>query len=1212
MIWNGGTTNPDDYYVAVAAQGGIWVWHENAGDQKQSGWKLHSTVPSLPNSPAEIEDIIVLGSAPNRPSAVLSSGRFWVFDNLNNNWFQPLPPLRDYAALAPIYNGTGALTDSMVAVSATGQLYRLKTDGTESPPATGITLDIVLPGSDLPMGIRPAAIDDGQLKVVAVSNGRKELVAVQFSAGIWQSPQRVSLRAGTEAIGAEVSTANAAGKLQFSVGAKTAAGGAFVASWIPTFIDTDPTTLLESLIPDASGDIGGTPLIVGSYVVVPGGRGDAFVAPFNPARRLSFTKVIGEGVILPAPAPFTIGDFISVLPKNAAHPRMEWTVTKLPSGRGTTDVIYVVDPAVGESVADDPKLIGYLAAGGLPGQTNGLTADFDPSSPDPGIVPDAILRITVGALPAVFCEVDSVDPFTGNVVVKALTPLPAISGPLTYWKPIPLPATVVPAIEFQPSGDGNWDASILDSANLYFPVSPSVTEPQPSPQRASAFGVVGNHPTVVALAQRWTSSPPPLNAPTPFIIDGVIGVWRHQLTDSSSNPALSWEYWNGKGWWSLEIADGTERLASTGAVKFTVPQDIAESDWSGKTNFWIRSRLVGGDYGREEVKVITKPGSNPGETEQIVERSTDNIRAPQVLDLHISYSICNEVFPAFVLTQDSGTIRDQSDANRTAGAIVEAFVPLAVMLGRFAQSAVVTATPADSPPECDCVTPPATATGTLAAGAAAATAPRERGRALFIGLAATPAEAPVNVLLLVEERPHTAFAPLTIEALVADRFAPLVADDATRALGESGLLTMSFAVPPTPGDLFGQRGLTWLRLKPKEVANDKWNPALNGAYLNAAWASATETLTRELLGSSDGAPNLVVRLARPPVLRDTLELRVKEPLGEEESAALRKLDEHSVLSAVEGLPGDWVLWKQVLDPDDEPASARVYALDAATGEIRFGDGRHGALPPIGRDSIVAFRYRRTEPDPTGGDRVPGNTIAARTALNLVSPVAGVETVTSAQQAAGGAPPESDERVLRFGFARLRHRQRAVTAQDIEDLALQSSPDIVQARALARQGYTRLVVVMRGKNPLPNAAQIRELRRLLLAAAPVALRAPNALRIAGPKLRRLRIELRLLVESLDHAGALAAFVKQKLADFFDTATGGPEQEGWALGGNPTDEDIAFALLDAPFLESIADVTLREITDDGQARPWQAPFKKTELVLLAADPIRIEFETAEVLV
>ena len=210
---------------------------------------------------------------------------------------------------------------------------------------------------------------------------------------------------------------------------------------------------------------------------------------------------------------------------------------------------------------------------------------------------------------------------------------------------------------------------------------------------------------------------------------------------------------------------------------------------------------------------------------------------------------------------------------------------------------------------------------------------------------------------------------MSIEALAVDRFVPIVADDATRALGESGVLSMTFAIPPTPSELFGKQ-LTWLRLVPK-ISNDNWVPTVRGAYLNAAWANATETLTRELLGTSVGAPNLTVRLARPPVLRDTLELRVKEPLGEEERSALLKQDANSVLSTVDGLPGDWVLWKKVIDPDDEPATERVYALDETNGEIRFGDGRHGKIPPNGRDSIVAFSYARTEPDPTGGDRALG-------------------------------------------------------------------------------------------------------------------------------------------------------------------------------------------------------------------------------------------------
>jgi hypothetical protein len=300
----------------------------------------------------------------------------------------------------------------------------------------------------------------------------------------------------------------------------------------------------------------------------------------------------------------------------------------------------------------------------------------------------------------------------------------------------------------------------------------------------------------------------------------------------------------------------------------------------------------------------------------------------------------------------------------------------------------------------------------------------------------------------------------------------------------------------------------------------------------------------------------------------------------------------------------------VTDPADEAPTERVYALDDATGEIRFGDGQNGRIPPVGRDSIVAFQYKRTEPGaPNSGD-VPANTITARTALNLVSPIAGVEAVFAADQAAGGAPAESTERALRFGVARLRHRERAVTARDIEELALESSPDIVQARCFMRNGLVRLIVVMRGADPMPSAAQMRELGLLLRAQAPPALGAPQTLRIGGPGIRRLRVDVRLRVASLDVSGAVARDARDCVIALFDALTGGADEDGWPLGDNPTEGDIAMALATVPRLEGIASISLREIASDGADLPWPESLKPTELAMLHKDVIRVEFETVEV--
>lgn len=675
--------------------------------------------------------------------------------------------------------------------------------------------------------------------------------------------------------------------------------------------------------------------------------------------------------------------------------------------------------------------------------------------------------------------------------------------------------------------------------------------------------------------------------------------WVRSLDDTSTNPELSWEYWNGTGWWKLVVTrDETLNLRISGKLEFTVPSDLAPTDWSGRTNYWIRARLVGGDYGREKVSVAISRRDRKT-IHQTIERSTEDIHAPSIVRIGISYAICESVLPALVMTKDSGSLRDQSDANRTTGAKVEAFVPLAVSLGRLSAPA------AAAHEECcksDCQCPPALTAKPDATAAGVA------GRAIYLGFDAPLLGEPINVLLLVEERSHDDFAPMTVEVLIADRFVRVVVNDATRALGESGVLSMAFPVEATPRELFG-RALRWLRLTPAAgTSSANWKPKVLGAYLNGVWASAAETLTRELVGSSQGEPNLTLYLARPPVLRNTLELRVKEPLGEEERAALNLERADQVLSAVENLPGDWVLWRRVIDPADEEPTARVYALDEATGEVRFGDGRHGRIPPVGRDSIVAFTYRRTEPG-SADTVVPGNTITARTALNLVSPIEGVEAVFAADQGAGGAPPEEVDRVLRFGVASLRHRRRALTARDIEDLVLESSPDIAQARCFARSGFAQLIVVMRGANPMPSAAQLRELHTLVVANAPPALSARQALRIGGPTLRRLRVDLRLRIASLDVAGAVGRDARKRIVALFDTATGGAAGEGWALGENPSEADVAVALATAPRLEGIAAVALREITADGDEQQWPQALQRNELARLEKDGVRIEFETVE---
>jgi hypothetical protein len=1129
-MWNDGL----DFRVAVPAAANVWIWHEKLF-ASNSGWILFSQVPGAsPSSPSPIDGLVYLeGGTPQL--AAVRDGKLSLRDlPAGAQWNEVTTPV-PLNAIAPVLvdDGNGRLITSaaagMIGISGT-KLYRVFTNGTCTP---------LLATYDFDSKIQPAAVLLGvSLAVLAVTvSSDTPLNPPTLVAKLGAATPVIEVLEDHVKVLGPLDVELHGGALHF-LAAVTGAGENYLTTWAP--FAANPRRF-KIQVPSNVGQIGGGPLLLDHDVLVPGAHADVFVATFDLSLRFSANALIEPGIVLPLTAPtLSQNDVVAMV----AGVLEFHTVMSAGTTLGN-EVFYPIDAPFSGSATG--PLLAYRASSPLGGTgTPPDTLDLDGNDHD--AVQNTFLFVENDLHEIVILT-------TGSPWSVIVTPANlVVAGASPYAEPLETGGRTAPFMQLIPATTGNWDAAILDRVKLVFPGA------TPEEQSAKAFATSGIHPTLVVMGEEFSVLPA---NPTSFIADGAVGEWSRRLGDASSNPELSWEYWNGTGWWKLNLkVDETSHLKSSGAVRFLVPDDIAPTDWSGRTNYWIRARLIGGEYGTGAVTITTT--QNGTTSTQIITRDTGG--APSVLSLHISYRLCKGTLPKLVLTRDSGSFRDQSDANRTRGAIVEAFVSLAIAIGRLS-SPVAAPVPA-------------------------------AGRMIFIGLTASPSGTPVNVLLLVEKEhiEHEQFAPLKTDALIANRFEPIVADDATRAVGESGLLKMTFAREPTLRELFGIDNLAWLRLTPRGSGPvSQWQPSIRGAYLNAVWASAQETLTRELVGSSEGAPNLTLFLARPPLLEGTLELRVKEPLGEEERQHLREGDENRLRSDVVGLPGDWVLWDEVTDPLDEPATARVYALDESNGEIRFGDGQHGRIPPIGRDSIVAFRYRRTE-------AIPANDIPARAPLDLVSPIPTVEAVFAADPSAGGAPPETDERVLRFGTSRLRHRNRAVTAQDFEDLALESSPDIEQARCFVRPGSVRLVVVLRGDQPVPSAAQVRELRRHLLASAPASLSAAGALRITGPRILRLRVVLQLLVASLDDAGGVAHDIEEKLRARFDE---------WPLGASPVESDIALTVIDTRHLESLGNVEFLEISPDGKESPWTGAVARDQLVMLDKDAVRLEFKTVEVL-
>jgi predicted phage baseplate assembly protein len=206
----------------------------------------------------------------------------------------------------------------------------------------------------------------------------------------------------------------------------------------------------------------------------------------------------------------------------------------------------------------------------------------------------------------------------------------------------------------------------------------------------------------------------------------------------------------------------------------------------------------------------------------------------------------------------------------------------------------------------------------------------------------------------------------------------------------------------------------WLRVRLESGAYPAGRaPEIDLLLPNTVPAVNLSTVLEEPVGTSDGRPGQRFLLRQRPVAQGSLVLCVREP---EEVRRWCEVDDFLASG-----PGD-----------------PHYVLDATTGEIRLGDGARGRIPVAGTE-LVAERYRF-------GGGAAGN-VGAGQVNALLTPVTGVEGVHNERPAVGGRDEQALADLQEQAPAQLRHRGRAVTAEDFAVLAAQAG-GVARATAVA--------------------------------------------------------------------------------------------------------------------------------------------------------------------
>jgi Baseplate J-like protein len=657
----------------------------------------------------------------------------------------------------------------------------------------------------------------------------------------------------------------------------------------------------------------------------------------------------------------------------------------------------------------------------------------------------------------------------------------------------------------------------------------------------------------------------------------VLGLLLPQaINPAESKIELTWEIWTTKGWVVLgssnragpinefnpptvKFQDLTKALTEVGAnkIRFQLPQNPDEEPQltviNGIESFWVRVRISNRNYGVEGSYLEVPKDENPSG----FKFNPPTFRPPLITTLNVEYNLTQEdgKLPNKIVTYNDFKYRDIA-----AGEHFQPFIPIDNNLPTLHLGFRLPDLRQQFP---------------------------NRALSIYFKLAQsiyTPTKGGAN----------TATADLIWEYwdVTSKSWQSFTLADDTKAFTHPGLL--EFLPPATFGakiDFNLDKPDYWLRvywsLKPNQSS-----PQLSRVLLNTIMATQSISIQDEILGSSDGSDNQTFNTNKTPILpAQRLEVRELEVPSAIDRDAIEREEGQDAIAITRDLTGNpqeiWVRWHEVIDFYGSSSHDRHYVLNRLTGEISFGNGFSGKIPPIGTGNLRMSHYR------TGGG-IRGNSPTGSIA-QLKTTIPYIDLVTNSLAAAGGADAESIKSLIDRAPRQIRHGDRAVTIEDYEDLAIEASPEVARAKCFPlldlgqkpfdiqnsvgaypqAPGTVSVTIVPRSLDPkpLPSLELIDRVQSYLAARS-----IPTVtIAVVGALYIRFDVTADIVAVSLEGLSVIEQNIRAALDRFLHPLTGGSDNMGWIFGRIPHDSDFYALLESIPGVDYIRSLKVTTIED-----------------------------------
>jgi hypothetical protein len=449
--------------------------------------------------------------------------------------------------------------------------------------------------------------------------------------------------------------------------------------------------------------------------------------------------------------------------------------------------------------------------------------------------------------------------------------------------------------------------------------------------------------------------------------------------------------------------------------------------------------------------------------------------------------------------------------------------------------------------------------------------------------------------------------PLVWEAWIEleQRWIPVDLEaDSTGGLNTTGLVILNLPIEAAQCEVDGKLAF-WLRCsvvpaRPRQPAYQR-SPRVASVSVTSLGGTVPAShgfeVIGEELGATDGSPGQRVQLQTLPIL----------PRGDGETLE------------VQGQTGDFEPWTEVLDLGSSGPDDPHFVLDDVSGTIELGplirtpageELQHGRIPPPGR-KLRFSRYR-------SGGGIIGN-VGARTLTVMRSSIPYIASVTNPRSAVGGTDSEDIEHAKWRGPRLLRTSQRAVTAEDFEQLACAATPEVGRANCLVVRdaasastpsGRVRLQLVPAlnsGPFPVPEdqlyvsprvhqiVKEFLDERRLLAC----------ELSIERPVYIQVAVNARLRARARANRARVTELALEALYRYIHPTTGGPDGTGWPFERPLFVAEVYSLLQGIDGVDTVEDAALYQVSQSGdRGRPLNRITPGSDGILCSAEH-RVQF-------